>query len=92
MIDKVCKYKMDTACIVEETMQTQFYPQRDGQTNWQEDKVKQVYPHSTLLKQDIKMINSLRLSDEYKLTIIISDNGLSPGWHQDIIWTNAGDC
>ena len=25
-----------------------------------------------------------------KLTIIGSDNGLSPGWHQAIIWTNAG--
>ena len=25
-----------------------------------------------------------------KLTIIVSDNGLSPGWHQAIIWTNAG--
>ena len=24
------------------------------------------------------------------LTIIGSDNGLSPGWHQAIIWTNAG--
>ena len=37
-------------------------------------------------------INSLRQSDECvsKLTIIDSDNGLSPGWHQAIIWTNAG--
>ena len=25
-----------------------------------------------------------------KLTIIGSDNGLSPEWHQTIIWTNAG--
>ena len=25
-----------------------------------------------------------------KLTIIGSDNGLSPGWHQAIIWTNTG--
>ena len=25
-----------------------------------------------------------------KLTIIGSDNGLSPGWHQVIIWNNAG--
>ena len=25
-----------------------------------------------------------------KLTIIGSDNGLSPGWHQAIIWSNAG--
>ena len=25
-----------------------------------------------------------------ELTIIVSDNGLSPGWRQAIIWTNAG--
>ena len=25
-----------------------------------------------------------------KLTIISSDNGLSPGWHQATIWTNVG--
>ena len=24
------------------------------------------------------------------LTIIGSDNGLAPGWHQTIIWTDAG--
>ena len=24
------------------------------------------------------------------LNIIVSDNGLSPGWHQAIIWTNSG--
>ena len=33
-------------------------------------------------------INSLRPS--CKLTIIASDNGLSPGRHQAIIWNNAG--
>ena len=40
------------------------------------------------------IINSLRPSDAYicvgKLTIIGSDNGLSPDRHQAIIWTNAG--
>ena len=39
-------------------------------------------------------INSLRPSDAYicvsKLIIIDSDNGLSPGRHQVIIWINAG--
>ena len=25
-----------------------------------------------------------------KLAIIVSDNGLSPGWHQAVIWSNAG--
>ena len=39
-------------------------------------------------------INSLRPSDAYicvgKLTIIGSDNGLSPSRRQAIIWTNAG--
>ena len=38
--------------------------------------------------------NSLRPSDAYicasRLTIIGSDNDLSPGWRQAIIWTNAG--
>ena len=38
--------------------------------------------------------NQLRPSDAYicvgKLTIIGSDNGLSPGRRQAIIWTNAG--
>ena len=34
-------------------------------------------------------LKSLRLSDA-KLTIIGSDNGLSPGQGQAIIWTNAG--
>ena len=40
-----------------------------------------------------KNFNSLRPSDAYmfcKLTIIGSDNGLSPRRHQAIIWTNAG--
>ena len=38
-------------------------------------------------------INLSRQSDNIcisKLTIICSDNGLSPGWCQAIIWTNAG--
>ena len=39
-------------------------------------------------------VNSLRPSDAYvcvsNLTIIGSDNGLSPGRRQAIIWTNAG--
>ena len=38
-------------------------------------------------------LNSLRRSDAYMrqdLTIIGSDNGLSPGRRQAIIWTNAG--
>ena len=35
-------------------------------------------------------INSLRLSASVNYAIIDSDNGLSPVWHQAIIWTNAG--
>ena len=43
----------------------------------------------------LRLVNSLRPSDayasvNYKLTIIGSDNGLSPGRRQAIIWTNAG--
>ena len=42
---------------------------------------------------DIAEFNSLRPSDHIcvsKQTIIGSDNGLSPGRRQAIIWTNAG--
>ena len=40
-----------------------------------------------------RLFKPLRLSDAYicisNLTTIGSDYGLSPGWRQDIIWTNA---
>ena len=36
------------------------------------------------------VLNSLRHICVGNLTIIGSDNGLSPGWHQAINWTNAG--
>ena len=51
---------------------------------------------SVLLDTDasVRLFNSLRPSDAYiyadKFIIIGSDNGLSPGQHQAIIWTNAG--
>ena len=48
-----------------------------------------MYSHAAMQKK----INSLRPSDSYmvcKLTIIASDNGLSPGRRQAIIWNNAG--
>ena len=42
---------------------------------------------------NINNLNSLRPSDAYIcvgiLSIFGSDNGLSPGWHQAIIWTKA---
>ena len=42
----------------------------------------------------VPQVNSLRPSDAYigmgKLTIIGSDKGMSPGWRQAIICTNAG--
>ena len=48
-------------------------------------------------RMDVKnknRLNSLRPSDPYicvgNLTTIVSDNGLSPGRRQAIIWTNAG--
>ena len=43
--------------------------------------------------QTLYYLNSLRPSDIYmrrNLTIIGSDNGLSPGRRQAIIWTNDG--
>ena len=47
------------------------------------------------LRQVEYIFNSLRPSDAYmrqvsKLTVIGSDNGLSPGRRQAIIWTNTG--
>ena len=43
---------------------------------------------------NLDRVNSLRPSDVYicigNLTIIGSDNGLSPGRRQAIIWTSAG--
>ena len=36
------------------------------------------------------LCNSLRPGDAYRLTFTGSDNGLSPGRRQAIIWTNAG--
>ena len=47
-----------------------------------------------ILKKMTQSFNSLRLCDAYicvsELTIIGSDNGLSPSRRQAIIWTNAG--
>ena len=46
--DKMCKYKMDPASIVEDTERTRFCPQTDRQTDrqteGQTDKVKLAYP------------------------------------------------
>ena len=46
------------------------------------------------MKISISQVDSLRPSDAYicvdNLTIIVSDNGLSPGQRQAIIWTNVG--
>ena len=54
----------------------------------------QISTETGLYKFHFITINSLRLSGNYicvsKLTIIGSDNGLSPGRRQAIIWTNAG--
>ena len=47
---------------------------------------------ATMILSRGRWVNSLRLSDAYmrrKLTIIGSDNGLSPGRRQAIIWTTA---
>ena len=50
--------------------------------------------HQTWMVMEKSFVNSLRLSDAYirvsSVTIIGSDNGLSPDPRQAIIWTNAG--
>ena len=38
----------------------------------------------------VTLLNSMRPSDPYMCQYIGSDNGLSPGQRQAIIWTNAG--
>ena len=38
LLDKMCKYEMDSASIVEDTEPTWFCPQTDGQTDWQMDR------------------------------------------------------
>ena len=47
LVDKMCKYEMDSASIVEDTERTRFCPQTDGQTDrrdrWTDD-MKPVYP------------------------------------------------
>ena len=49
LLDKMCKYEMNPASIVEETERTRFCPQ----TQRRRDKVKPVYPLSTSLKQGV---------------------------------------
>ena len=48
LVDKMCKYEMDPASIVEDTERTRFCPQTDrrtdGQTDRRTDDVKPVYP------------------------------------------------
>ena len=43
-LDKMYKYEMDPASIVEDTEQTRFCPHTDGRTDGQTVKVKPVYP------------------------------------------------
>ena len=51
---------------------------------------KKPFPYENLILSCI-CLNSLRHTWVSKLTIICSDNGLSPGRRQGIIWTNAGN-
>ena len=44
LVDKMCKYEMDPASIVEVTERTRFCPQMDGRTDRRRDDVKPVYP------------------------------------------------
>ena len=54
LVDKMCKYEMDSAGIVEVTEWTRFCPQMDGQMDRRTDAVKPVYtPLSTSLKRGV---------------------------------------
>ena len=67
-----------------------------SQIEYYENKIteRQVSSYSKAINVLQEQLNSLRPSGAYicvsKLTIIDSDNGLSPGRRQSIIWTNAG--
>ena len=52
--------------------------------------VKKISPHRTLGDYLLTHWGRVTHICVSKLTIIGSNNGLSPGWHQAIIWTNAG--
>ena len=51
LVDKMCRYEMNRASIVEDTERTQFCPQTDKQMDGQREKVKPVQPCSTSLKR-----------------------------------------
>ena len=53
LLDKMCKYEMDPASIVEDTERTWFCTQTERWTYGQTDKVKPVYPASTSLSRGI---------------------------------------
>ena len=55
LLVKMCEYEMDPASIVDDTGQTRFCPQMDRQT----DKVKPVYPPSTLLSGRYNKLNAI---------------------------------
>ena len=56
MLDKMCKYEMDLASIVEDTERTRFCWQTNRRTDGQMDMVKPVYPPSTSLSGGYKNI------------------------------------
>ena len=53
LLDKMCKYEMDPASILEDTERTRFGPQMDGQTDRRTDNVKPVYPSFNFIEAGV---------------------------------------
>ena len=79
LVDKMCKYEMDPASIVEDAERTRFCPQTDGLA----DKVKPVYPPSTSLSGGVWLNVGYALSHK---SISCSQNHFKQAWWLKIVW------
>ena len=71
LIDKMCKYEMDPASIVEDTEWTRFCPQTDGETDRRTDKVKSVYPTSLSVGYNYKELHLREDVKDYEEAIFV---------------------
>ena len=79
LLDKIRKYEIDLASIVEDTERTRFCPQMDRRTDGQMDKVKPVYPPSAALSMEYKNCSILiEITCIWYINIIILFTLFSP--------------